>query len=161
VVGTTPPGTDLGQPTLDGASTVSTTGLDTVVFGMSIAQAEKAAGTRLLPDESIPAGVGCVVLRPESGPAGILFTVTAGTVERVDIVAPATTRTRSGAGIGTTVAQLQTLFGDRLVANGTTYVFTPQDAADAAFRVIFETDGTTVTAFRSGRVPQVEAATPC
>jgi hypothetical protein len=158
---TTPPGTDLGEATLDGSSTVSTTGFDTVVFGMSIVQAEDAAGTRLLPDDTITAGVGCRAVSPEGGPPGVVFTVTAGTIERVDVRAPSTNTTRSGAGIGTTVAQLQTLYTDRLSAEGTSYVFTPRDAGDAAFRVIFETDGTTVTSFRAGRVPQVLTPTPC
>jgi hypothetical protein len=158
---TTPPGTDLGEPTLDGSSTVSTTGFDTVVFGMNIAQAEAAAGARLLPDDTITAGVGCRAVSPEGGPPGVVFTLTAGTIERVDVRTPSTNTTRSGAGIGTTVAQLQALFTDRLAAEGTSYVFTPRDAGDAAFRVIFETDGTTVTAFRAGRVPQVLTPTPC
>jgi hypothetical protein len=163
VVPTTPPGTDLGAPTLDDASTVSTTGLDTVTFGMTIAQAEKAAGTRLLPDTSMPTTADCAVIRPEAGPDGVSFTLSKGTIERVDIGAPAKIRTRSGAGIATTVAQLQTLYGDRLAAAGgsTTYVFTPQDAADAVYRVIFETDGTTVTSFRAGRTAVVQPATPC
>ena len=35
------------------------------------------------------------------------------------------------------------------------------DAADAVYRVAFETDGTAVTAFRAGRTALVASATPC
>jgi hypothetical protein len=147
VVPTTPPGTDLGTPTLDDASTVSTTGLDTVTFGMSLPQAERAAGTRLLQDPSAATTGDCAVVVPESGPAGVSFTVYKGTIERVDLAATAKIKTRSGAGVSTAVTQLKTLYGDRIAAaaGSTTYVFTPVDAADAAFRVVFETDGTAVT----------------
>jgi hypothetical protein len=163
VVPTTPPGTDLGAPTLDDASSVSTTGLDTVTFGMTLAQAEKAAGTRLLADPAAPTTADCAVVLPESGPQGISFTISKGTIERVDIAAPAKVRTRSGAGVASTVAQLQTLYGAQLAAapGTTTYVFTPVDAADAVYRVVFDTDGSTVTAFRAGRATLVESAVPC
>jgi hypothetical protein len=89
--------------------------------------------------------------------------IKAGTIERVDIGAASKVRTRSGAGVGSTVAQIQSLYGARLAAapDGTTYVFTPVDAADAAYRVVFESDGTTVTSFRAGRTALVAASTPC
>jgi hypothetical protein len=163
VVPTTPPGTDLGQPTLDDKSTVSTTGLDTVTFGMTVVQAEKAAGSRLLPDASVATSADCAVVVPEKGPAGVSFTVFKGTIERVDIAASGKVKTRSGAGVATTVAQLQTLYGARVAPNAgtTTYVFTPVDAADAGYRVVFETDGTTVTSFRAGRTAVVSSTTPC
>jgi hypothetical protein len=163
VVPTTPPGTDLGAPELDDASSVSTTGLDTVIFGMTLTQAEVAAGSRLLPDDSVPTTADCAVVRPEHGPADVSFTIKAGTIERVDIGPGSKVRTRSGAGVGSTVAQLQSLFGARLAAapDSTTYVFTPVDAADAAYRVVFGTDGTTVTSLRAGRTAIVASPTPC
>jgi hypothetical protein len=163
VVPTTPPGTDLGEPTLDDASTVSTTGLDTVTFGMSLPQAEKAAGTRLLPDPASATTRECAVVVPEEGPAGVSFTLYKGTIERVDLAGAAKIKTRSGAGVTTTVAQLQSLYGDRVAAASgtTTYVFTPVDPADAAYRVVFETDGSAVTSFRAGRVAVVTPAAPC
>ena len=158
--GTTTAGT--GTPTLSDRSSVSTTGFDTIVFGMTLAQAESAAGTKLVPAPAFSGGPGCSVVVPESGPAGVSFTVTKGTVERVDIRPPATVGTRSGARIGSTVTQLQSLYGDRLTAAASgVYVYTPRDAADAAFRVVFTTDGATVTTYRAGRVPQVESTDPC
>ncbi|HEX7095435.1 MAG TPA: hypothetical protein VF183_06100 [Acidimicrobiales bacterium] len=160
---TTPP-PDLGELTLDESSSVTTAGLDTVIFGMTVAEAERAAGARLVPDETFVGGPSCSVVRPEPGPSGVTFTVANGRIERVDIRPPSTIGTRSGARIGTTVAQLRELFGDQLRASQSqpsAYEFVPRDEADAAFRVVFETDGDTVTAFRAGRVALVASPLPC
>ena len=88
-----------------------------------------------------------------------------GTIERVDITTEDIT-TRSGAGVGSTEEELAELFGDSLTTEasetgGNQVIFTPSDDSDAQFRVIFETDGETVTSFRSGRVPQVLSTIPC
>lgn len=152
-----------GTPEFDATSSVSTVGIDVVIFGMTIAQAESALGGTLVPVDAVSGP--CFTVRPGGGPAGIELVVTAGTIERVDITNPDIT-TRSGAGVGMTEDALFGLFGDRLTSTprsdgGNTIVFTPADEGDNAFRVIFETDGATVTTFRSGRVPQVEPLTPC
>lgn len=143
---------------------MSTVGIDRVVFGMTVNQAEKAIDGTLVAVSEV-SDTQCYRVRPAGGPAGVEFTVTAGTIERVDLSNPSIT-TRSGAGVGSTEAELVELFGDRVstesrAGGGNNVIFTPADASDAAFRVIFETDGTTVTRFRSGRVPQVEAENPC
>lgn len=152
-----------GTPEFDSTSSVSTVGIDVVIFGMTIAQAENALGGTLVPIDAISGP--CFRVRPGGGPAGIELTVTSGTIERVDITNPDIT-TRSGAGVGMTEDALFALFGERLTSTprsggGNTIVFTPADEGDNAFRVIFETDGAAVTSFRSGRVPQVEPMTPC
>jgi len=153
----------LGPPTLDESSTVSTVGLDSVTFGMSLADAQAAAGTVFVPEG--PVGR-CTVYVPEQAPAGVRFTIVDGTVERVD-VREATVRTRSGLGVGSPVADVLARFGaqaqvaPRPDGSGDDIVFVPQDEADAAFRVIFETDGSVVTAYRSGRIPIVAPSVPC
>lgn len=152
---------DLGEPTLTDASTVSTVGFDTVTFGLTVRSAEAAAGTPLIPQG--PVG-DCYVVVPDDGPDGVSFVVTAGTIERVD-VAGGTNTTRSGLGIGTPQQRVIDAFPERISvttsATGSTLTFTPADEADQEFRVIFETDGTTVTSFRSGRVPTVEPTLAC
>jgi hypothetical protein len=155
--------TSLGPPALDETSTVSTVGLDEVTFGMSLAGAQAAAGTVFVPEG--PAGR-CTVYVPEQGPTGIRFTVFDGAVERVDIL-DGPIRTRSGIGVGSPVADVYARYGaqaqpaPRADGSGEDIVFVPQDETDAAFRVIFETDGAVVTSFRSGRVPLVLPSTPC
>ncbi len=144
------------EPTLTDNSSLSTVGLDTVTFGMTVRAAEAAAGTPLIPEDEVG---DCYRVRPEEGPEGVSFLVTDGTIERIDVAAGLVS-TRSGFGIGTPARQIIDAFADRISvessAGGQRLVFTPADEADQAFRVIFDTDGTTVTALRAGRVPMVE-----
>ncbi len=154
----------VGAPAFDAASSVSTVGIDRVTFGMTVAQAETELGAEFVAvDEA--AGGDCYLVRPAGGPGGVELTVTSNTIERVDITTDLIT-TRSGAGVGMAETALFELFGDRLSSapregGGNTITFTPVDAGDADFRVIFETDGSTVTSFRSGRVPQVLPTRAC
>jgi hypothetical protein len=161
---TTEPPELVGSPEFDTTSSVSTVGIDAVIFGMTVARAERAVEGSFVP-LSEPINQACHQVRPAGGPLGVLLTVTAGTVERVDIINPNIT-TRSGAGVGMSEDGLFSLFGERLTTEssntgGNRIVFTPSDPGDADFRVIFETDGAVVTSFRSGRLPQVEPTTPC
>ena len=151
-----------GLPEFTSDSSVTTVGIDAVVFGMTVNQANEAVG-----GEFVPIGETnneCFLIRPAGGPLGVQLAVTLGTIERVDITNPDIT-TRSGAGVGMTEQGLADLFGASLTtvptSNGNQVIFTPSDEGDAQFRVIFETDGETVTSFRAGRVPQVEPTTPC
>jgi hypothetical protein len=153
----TVPTEDLGEPTLSDESEVTTVGLDTVEFGMSFDEAQQAAGTRLVVTEG-DAGSACYRVDPEEGPEGVTFLVTNSTIERVDIDSGAV-QTRSGAGVGTSISELTELYGDRLESapspEGTTFTFVPADESDAEYRLIFETDGSTVTSFRAGKLPEV------
>jgi hypothetical protein len=161
VASATDPAT-LGAPTLIDTSTVGLRAIGAITFGMSIQDAEKAGGTRLLL-EGAPAGVsGCQVMRPERAPTGIRFSVVKGAVARVD-VNEGPVKTKSGAGISTTVANLQKIYPANLVptADGRSFLYVPKDAVDADYRVVFDTDGTKVTSYRAGKVPTVLAAAPC
>ncbi|MCP5029274.1 MAG: hypothetical protein GY929_23620 [Actinomycetia bacterium] len=145
------------EPTLTERSSLSTVGLDTVTFGMTVRAAEAAAGTIMVTEGD---GGECYRVHPEDGPEGVTFMVTDGTIERIDVDAGLVS-TRSGYGIGTPARQILDAFGDRMTvesspSGGQRLVFIPADESDQAFRVIFDTDGTTVTALRAGRVPMVE-----
>jgi len=152
-----------GTPEFDQNSSVSTVGIDAVTFGMTLNTAQNAVGGSFVPINGTDPE--CYTVRPAGGPNGVVLTVTAGTIERVDITTPDIT-TRSGAGVGMSEDGLASLFGASLTTEasatgGNRVIFTPSDAADAQFRVIFETDGETVTSFRSGRLPQVDPVSPC
>ena len=154
----------VGSPAFDSSSSVSTVGIDALFFGMTLNQASSAVEAEFVPT-SEPVDPVCQTYVPAGGPAGVVLTVTAGTVERVDITNETLT-TRSGAGVGTTEQGLFDLFGDRVTTaaregGGNTITFTPADASDAEFRVIFESDGAAVTTFRSGRLPQVGPTNAC
>ena len=156
---------DLGPPTLVDTSTISTVGLDKVQFGMTLEEAQEAAGTELVTDG--PREPSCFLAAPVAGAAGIGFLFSDGRVERVDIAAPPIA-TRSGAKVGSTEAQIAELYTDQIEVQpradgqpGNNLVFVPRDEADQDFRLVFTTDGTTVTSYRAGRVPQVLAPTGC
>ena len=129
---------DYGPSTLDDNSTVSTVGLDSVHFGMTVQQAQEAAGSLMVPIAPVSA---CYHVVPHGAPEGIVFLVHSGTIERVDINSGPIT-TRSGVGVGTPDETVIDLFGasiEREVRpDGTVdLIFVPRDAGDANFRVIF------------------------
>ena len=149
-------------PTISPNDSVSTVGLGEVDFGMTIRQAEVAAGTRMIPCGPIGE---CYRVTPAVAPEGISFLVTASTIERVDIVSGSIT-TRSGVGIGTSQERIIELFGDQIETSinddsSVDLIFVPQDERDAEFRVIFTIRDGVVETYRSGRVPQVTDADPC
>ncbi len=151
-----------GPPTLSNRSTVTTVGLDTVHFGMTVNEAQEAAGTVLVP--AGPTGA-CYHVVPFDAPEGIVFLVHAGTIERVDINSGPIT-TRSGVGVGSPESMVTDLFGDRIErevrVDGTVdLVFVPRDPGDRNYRVVFNISEGAVRAFKSGRVPQVMLDTGC
>ncbi|MBS1265820.1 MAG: hypothetical protein MAG471_01679 [Acidimicrobiaceae bacterium] len=163
MLGTLPPLDDLGMATLDYQSTVSTVGLDTVIFGMTANAAQRAAGTRFTP--ITPVGE-CYLATPDNAPAGITFWVVGGTVERVDIDTNEIT-TRSGAGIGNTEGRIIDMFGERIQTSplpdgsGNLLAYVPRDQSDKVFRVMFQSDGEKIVRFWSGRLPWAEELNGC
>ena len=144
------------------SSTVSTVGLDEVDFGMTVSQAEAATNTTMIACAPVSE---CYRVTPLDAPEGISFVVTAGTIERVDIVGGPIT-TRSGVGIGSTQERIIELFGDKIETrvnddSSVDLVFVPQDDGDDQFRVVFTIRDGVVDSFRSGRVPQIDNLDPC
>ena len=151
-----------GPPTLSARSTISTVGLDTVHFGMTVAEAQKAAGTVLVP--AGPTGP-CYHVVPRDAPEGIVFLVHEGTIERVDINSGSIT-TRSGVGVGSPESLVTDVFPDAIERqvriDGTVdLVFVPKDPGDQKYRVVFNVAEGAVRAFKSGRLPQVMLDTGC
>ena len=151
-----------GPPTLSSRSTVSTVGLDTVNFGMTVAEAQRAAGTVLVP--AGPTGP-CYHVVPHDAPEGIVFLVHEGTIERVDINSGPIT-TRSLVGVGSPESMVTEKFDDlierQVRIDGTVdLVFVPQDPGDRDYRVVFNVSEGAVRALKSGRLPQVMLDTGC
>ncbi len=156
---------DLSQPAFDSSDKLTTLGLGAMKFGMTPEDAAEAietvwTGTPEADTES------CFLLAPANGPNGVVVTVYNGRIERVDITNP-TISTRSGAAVGSTETQLVELFGDKLQTtpytdgSGNTIEFVPVDESDRDYRVTFETNGSTVTSLRAGRLPAVQPTNPC
>ena len=162
-LGTLSPVEGLGVPTLNAASSVSTVGIDRVMFGMTLHDAQVAAGSQFTP--ITPVGH-CFLVVPEAGQAGLTFWVVAGTVERVD-VDTRTITTRSGAGIGDTEERIRELFGERIHTtalpdgSGNLLAYVPKDVADATYRVMFLSNGLQITRVWAGRLPWAEELGGC
>lgn len=149
-------------PALGVNDSITTVGFGEVTFGMTIAQAEAAAETNMIPCSPVEA---CFLVVPNAPIPGVVFTVTEGTIERVDVTSPDVT-TRSGVGLGTSAERIRELFGDRIEqadpGDGTTeLIFVPRDESDAKFRVIFTLRDGEVESFRSGRLEAVTSPSPC
>ncbi|MGH9166180.1 MAG: hypothetical protein ACRDZW_11835, partial [Acidimicrobiales bacterium] len=131
-------------------------GLGRVAVGMDLAQATEAAGYPLKALGGPDAGSPCQYYRPQGAPDGIAFMVVDGQVARTDIIA-SPVATEAGASIGQTEAEAQRQYGGRLAVTNHHYTegghyltLVPEGAADAGFRLVLETDGTTVTSMRAG-----------
>ncbi|WP_420435237.1 hypothetical protein [Candidatus Poriferisocius sp.] len=156
---------DFSNPAFSSADKLTTAGLGSMFFGMTPDGASEALPTLWTggPEDGTPR---CYLLAPANGPSGVVVTIYNSSIERVDITNPNIT-TRSGASVGSTEAQLHELFGARLVVtpyadgSGNSIQYVPVDETDVDYRVIFETDGATVTSMRAGRLPAVAPAEPC
>lgn len=154
------PTSALGPPTLSDSSAITTAGIGDVEFGMSAVEVEQAAGSRLVPEEGADTA-GCYRAELESGPRGLVLTISDDTFVRLDVTEGALA-TLSGAGIGDTTQQLRDLFGDQLVegpdpdGEGTALTFVPRDEGDAGTRIIFEIADDRVVSLRAGTRPTVD-----
>ena len=162
-VTTVPPDADeYGPPQLSAGSPVSTAGLGAVTFGLTVAQAQNAAGTAMIAQG---AESDCYRVVAHRGPEGVTFLVHEGTIERVDIDSGPVT-TRSGVGIGTAESTVIDLFGDKIRRQSrpdgsTDLLFVPVDAGDRNYRVVFNVADGTVLSFKAGKIPMVLTETGC
>ncbi len=156
--------TTVAGPALNDSSKLDLRGVGPVRVGMTLAEATAAAG---MPVVAAADTAECTYATAQGGPEGLLFMLVDRRIVRVDVRAPSPVTTRSGAGVGDTEAQVQALYpplevsAHKYVPGGHYLTFVPDDPADADRRLIFETDGATVTQFRSGRLPEVAYVEGC
>ncbi len=142
---------------------VNARGIGPISAGMTLVDANKAAGTQLV----FPAKMEeCDYIRLMNGPDGLMFMVEKGTISRVDVTRDATITTEAGAKIGDTEAKIKSLYPGVQIqphkyTDGHYLVVTPSATADQAYRIVFETDGEKVLRYRSGRMPAVEYVEGC
>lgn len=155
----------IAQTRLTNQSKLFINGIGTVQVGMTVSQASKAAGTKLVGDSS---NKSCYYVKPKNQPKNVSFMVTEGRISRVDVRQNTQITTLKGAKIGDTEAQIKSLYPGQIkvtphkYAQGGHYLtFIPKSSADQNYRVVFETDGKRVTEFRSGKLPEVEFVEGC
>lgn len=167
---TVEPADTVSEPTADVVPgdirtwTVNARGLGPLSAGMTLAEANAAAGGNLI----IPARMEeCDWVRLKDAPDGLLFMVEKGKISRVDVTRTAPVTTAEGAKIGDTEARIKSLYSGKVTVQPHEYtdghylVVTPQAVADSAHRIVFETDGSKVLRYRSGKRPSVEYVEGC
>ncbi len=152
-------------------SPVTPTGIGPVSFGMTIKQAERAGGVRLVGlgdtfggcSYVVPAGwklrTGDLLVDP------VAFMVKGGRIARVDVQA-GRTPTSAGARIGSTEPQVRQAYPGRVTVGRNLYgtrllTVVPANPAQASHRIVFASDGQKVMYFMAGRLPEVNAPEGC
>ena len=158
----------LSQTKLTNQSKVYINGIGSVRVGMTIAEASKAAGTKLIRESGYETNLSCFYVKPQGEPKDIGFMVTNKRISRVDVWNNKSIITLSGAKIGDTESRIKSLYPGQIqvtphkyVEGGHDLIFIPKDAVDKNYRLLFETDGKRVTRFRAGKLPEVEFVEGC
>lgn len=158
----------LSQTKLTNQSKVYINGIGSVRVGMTITEASKAAGTKLIRESGYETNLSCFYVKPQGEPKDIGFMVTNKRISRVDVWKNKSITTLSGAKIGDTESRIRSLYPGQIqvtphkyVQGGHDLIFIPKDAVDKNYRLLFETDGKRVTRFRSGKLPEVEFVEGC
>jgi hypothetical protein len=145
--------------------TLTERGVGPITAGMTIEEASTAVGATLTSRDSIP-GSSCKYYRWPNGPAGVLIMGVDNRIARIEVVEP-TVPTNEGIRVGATSERVKEVYAGRIVesphkyTNGTYLTVTPTGAADASYRIVFETDSGKVTRFRAGLLPAVEWVEGC
>jgi hypothetical protein len=136
---------------------VTPTGIGSIKTGMSIEEAQVILHNDLV----VPANLSeCAFLKTKSGPKGVLFMVEQRHISRVDVTA-GSTATSAGARVGDTEDKIKSLYSGIAV--------TPHKYTDGHYltysgnggKIVFETDGSKVTRYRSGTTPAVDYVEGC
>ncbi|HEY6361863.1 MAG TPA: hypothetical protein VIX63_12200 [Vicinamibacterales bacterium] len=104
---------------------------------------------------------GCVYAKAAGAP-GLLIMLFGGKVVRFDVIEPVLA-TAAGAKVGDSEARIQELYPGRVLVEPHKYTDGHYLVVDSApgRRLVFETDGTRVTRYRAGIVPQVDWVEGC
>lgn len=182
-VDTVPPGADVGpeQPgdpvpiepvpgdlpadSSDPASWVVTfSGVGPLRLGMSLEEAAAALDQESL-EVSGPSPA-CGYVLPPAMPEGIAaMVIDEQRIARIDVMEDVT-ETEAGVGVGDSEARIRSLYEGRVeeepheYVDGSYLIVSPP-GGEADRRIIFETEGETVTSFRTGLLPQVRWVEGC
>ena len=144
---------------------VTTRGINWMEAGMSIATAKDTTHNALTLQGSGKSPCEYATLK-DAGP-GIWVMLTYGKIARVEVRSGATATT-DGAKIGDTEDRIKAIYNTRwdetphkYLKGGHYITIKPTDPTESMFRTVFETDGKTVTSFRSGKLPEVAHVEGC
>ena len=140
-------------------------GYGPLAIGMTVQDAAQAIGARS--PGAPPSSTGCVYVSLPNTPPGLRVMAIRDTVVRIDIDS-GRVATGLGARIGDPEWRTRDLYGSRVtvqpskyVRGGSTITVSPIPPTDSGRRIVFETDGSRVTSYRAGRVPEVQWVEGC
>ena len=140
---------------------VTPKGIGPLTAGMSLDEANTVLRNKL----DVPSNPGeCSIVKLKGDPTGVSLMVENGTVTRVDVTS-GSVATAEGAKIGDSEAAVKSFYPGQVAVQPHKYtsghylVVTPKSGGD--YRIIFETDGSKVTRFRSGKLPSVANVEGC
>lgn len=160
-----PTQSDTSRPAPSTSWTVTEHGIGPLLTGMTVAQAKSAVGGGFAAPRGYSGGCGYAVL--VKGPSGLAVMLEDGKIARVEVRSGGIA-TGEGARIGDSESRIKSLYAGRVTSTPHKYVsgahyltVIPSAPADSAYRIVFETDGSKVTEYRSGRTPAVEQVERC
>ena len=154
----------VGMANADDSWRITSAGFGPVKIGMSVAEASKALGMKLIAEGPVD-NPECHYLRPGPAIDGLWFMVSNDRVVRIEVNAPGI-KTKSGLGVGDSEAHIKEVLGSavevtphKYVAPNGNYLTLWTSNRKAAVR--FETLQGKVTSFYAGRTPEVEYVEGC
>jgi hypothetical protein len=127
---------------------------------MTVEEASRILGVNFTSEGSSES---CHYVKPEDGPAGISLMIIDGRVARIDVEDQAIP-TSVGVHVGDSEDRVKMLYMNQVEVTNHKYTdghYITVVPADGSNRIVFETDGTKVTRYRAGRMPEVEWVEGC
>ncbi len=160
------PTTDPVQVTqIDAEATLRAVG--PVRIGMEVGEASTAAGVTLRRDLGRQSTDTCHYVTPGAAMRGVSIMVVDDQIARIEIDAPSEIATRSGVRIGTTAANLRSVYPDNIqqannaTLEGEAMAFVPNDDFDSDYRIYFEIENGQVARYRLGVKPAIDYLRGC
>lgn len=151
--------------TSDTGITVTAAGYGPLQIGMTVADAAIALNTQAR--SMAGADSACSYVQFAEQPAGMRVMVVHDTVARIEVDS-SNIATGLGARVGDSESRIRELYGSRLVvqphkydAAGHYLIVNQIPDGNRGLKLVFETNGTQVTKYRAGRMPEVEFVEGC
>ena len=158
------PTPDSAPPAAGTSFTIAPDSYGPLRVGMTVAQAASALGGGFAAPKGYSGGCGYAVL--VKAPRGLAVMLNEGKIARFEIRSGGI-KTTEGARIGDSETRIKSLYAGRVTStphkyvSGGHYLTVVPPGSDSGDRIVFETDGSKVTEYRSGKTPEVEQVERC
>lgn len=158
------PSPDSAPPPAGTSFTIAPDSYGPLHVGMTVAQAASALGGGFAAPRGYSGGCGYAVL--VKAPRGLAVMLNEGKIARFEVRSGGI-KTTEGARIGDSETRIKSLYAGRVTSTphkyvtGGHYLTVAPPGSDSGNRIVFETDGTKVTEYRSGKTPEVEQVERC